>query len=258
MTRNRRRVATIAVSSGPLPTRDLGPVRGDRRLHRARPRFGHERRVADVGHELPRGVAPAEVVALGDVRGEPAGTVLRSPVWTLGPRAPGRLPLRFVAPRDDRSVDRDAAARPVLTLAAVHHGPGAQPPAGPPHEAHTIGLAGLEHPGPEVLPRPPQLDDPVGNVVSVEEVDGLGRPDGDEVGDEPAVGDLHALRPEGVSGIDVSSARRPGSVVAIASRGDRGQRHREDVQEPASQDVPPLPGAPLIPPEGCQRSYSGS
>jgi hypothetical protein len=210
-----------------------------------------------VGHELLRGVASAEVVALGDVRGEPAGAVLRSPVWTLGPQALGRLSLRFVAPRDDGSVDRDAATRPILTPAAVHHGPGAQPPAGPPHEAHAIGLAGLEHPGPELLPRPAQLDDPVGNVVSVEEVDRLGRPDGDQVGDEPAVGHLHALGPPGVSGIDVSSARRPGSVVAIASGGDRSERHREDVHEPASQDVPPLPGAPLIPPEGCQRSDSG-
>jgi hypothetical protein len=109
-----------------------------------------------------------------------------------------------------------------------------------------------------MLPRPAQLDDPVRNVVSVEEVDRLGRPDGDQVGDEPAVGDLHALGPQGVAGIDVSSARRPGSVVAIASGGDRGERNRDDVHEPASQDVPPLPGAPLIPPEGCQRSYSGS
>jgi hypothetical protein len=151
------------------------------------------------------------------------------PSWTLGPLALGRLPLRFVAPRDDRSVDRDAATRPVRTLAAVHHGPGAQPPAGPPHQVHAIGLAAPERPGPKVLPRPAHLDDPVGDVVSVEEVDHLGGPRGDQVGDEPAVGDLHALAPQGVSGIDMSSARRPGSVVAIAFRGDRGERHREDV-----------------------------
>jgi hypothetical protein len=84
----------------------------------------------------------------------------------------------------------------------------------------------------------------VGNVVSVQEVDRLGRPDGDQVGNEPAVGDLYALGPQCVSRIDVASARRPGSVVAIAADGDSGERHREEVHEPASQDVPPLPAPP--------------